>query len=73
MTPRRIVLLLIGFLFAIFVVQNANVVELRFLFWSVQASRALVLLGTFIVGLVSGWTSVLVFRKERPVAKKESP
>jgi len=73
MTPKRIVLLVIGFLFAIFVVQNANVVELRFLFWSVQASRALVLLGTFILGLVSGWMSVLMFRKERPLAKKENP
>jgi uncharacterized integral membrane protein len=33
------------------------VVEVRFLFWSGQASRALVLIGTLILGLVIGWLS----------------
>jgi len=55
MTPKRILILTIGVLFAVFVVQNTQVVELRFLFWSTQASRALVLLGTFILGLIAGW------------------
>ncbi|MFP3869432.1 MAG: lipopolysaccharide assembly protein LapA domain-containing protein [Syntrophobacteria bacterium] len=32
-------------------------VQVRFLFWSAQASRALVLLGTFILGGVVGWVS----------------
>ena len=57
MTLKRIFILGIGIVFAIFVVQNAEVVEVRFLFWSAQASRALVLIGTLILGLVIGWLS----------------
>jgi putative membrane protein len=57
MTLKRIFILGIGLVFAIFVVQNAGVVEVRFLFWSAQASRALVLIGTLILGLVIGWLS----------------
>ena len=57
MTLKRIFILGIGIIFAIFVFQNAQVVEVRFLFWSAQASRALVLIGTLILGLVIGWLS----------------
>jgi uncharacterized integral membrane protein len=63
MTPKRIILVVIGFLFAIFVVQNAEVVELRYLFWSTRASRALVLLGTFALGLTVGWLSSWAIKK----------
>ncbi len=73
MTPKRIVLLVLGFLFAIFVVQNAEVVQLRFLFWSTQASRALVLVGTFVLGLVIGWMSAWLLKKEQPLAKEDIP
>lgn len=55
MTPKRIALLVCALLFVAFVVQNAEVVEVRFLFWSTEASRALVLIGTLIFGLISGW------------------
>jgi putative membrane protein len=55
MTPKRIALLVCIVLFAAFIVQNAQVVEVRFLFWKTEASRALVLLGTLILGLISGW------------------
>ncbi len=57
MTVKRIVFLIIGVLFAAFVFQNAQVVEVRFLFWSGQASRALVLIGTFVLGVFLGWLS----------------
>jgi putative membrane protein len=64
MTPKRILMLVIVLLFATFVVQNANVVEVRFLFWKAQASRALVLLGTFACGLIGGWLTGWLRRKE---------
>ena len=57
MTAKYIALLVIVLLFAIFIVQNAQVVEVRFLFWKAQASRALVLLGTLLLGLIVGWLS----------------
>lgn len=65
MKPKLIALVVIGFLFAAFVLQNAQVVEVRFLFWKAQASRALVLFGTFTLGLIAGWISAWALRKER--------
>ena len=58
MTPKRIALMIIAILFAVFILQNAQVVEVRFLFWRTEASRAIVLLVTFFLGLVSGWLSI---------------
>lgn len=54
-TMKRWVLLAIGLIFAIFVAQNTQVVEVRLLFWKAEASRILVLLGTFVVGVIVGW------------------
>lgn len=57
MTAKYVALLVIVLIFAIFIVQNAQVVEVRFLFWKAQASRSLVLLGTLLLGLIVGWLS----------------
>jgi len=70
MTVKRIVFLVIGSVFAVFVLQNAQVVEVRLFFWTAQASRALVLIGTFILGLFAGWLSGLLLRKERESDEK---
>jgi len=71
MTPKRVVLLVLAFLFAIFVAQNSQAVEVRFLFWGTQASRALVLLGTFALGLVAGLSSAWILKKEQPGGQKK--
>ncbi|OGW77360.1 MAG: hypothetical protein A3J52_02275 [Omnitrophica bacterium RIFCSPHIGHO2_02_FULL_49_9] len=42
-------------LLVVFVVQNYEVVELRFLIWSVQVSRAIVLFLSVLIGIVIGW------------------
>ncbi|NIO03044.1 MAG: DUF1049 domain-containing protein [Proteobacteria bacterium] len=39
----------------VFVIQNTQVVEVRLLIWKVSMSRALMLLGTFLVGMIAGW------------------
>ena len=57
MTLKRIILIIIAILFAVFILQNAQVVQVRFLLWGTEASRAIVLLVTFFLGLVSGWLS----------------
>jgi lipopolysaccharide assembly protein A len=54
-TMKHWIILAVGLLFVIFVVQNTQVVGVRFLFWKAEASRILVLLGTFAVGFVVGW------------------
>ena len=39
----------------IFVVQNTQVVEFRFLVWTISLSRALMLFGALAIGFVAGW------------------
>jgi hypothetical protein len=56
---------MVFFLFAIFVVQNVEVMEVRFLFWHTGASRALVLVSTFGLGLLAGWLMVWLRKSER--------
>ena len=52
---KRIFFIAILVIFAVFILQNTQVLEIRFWFWKTQASRALVLLITFVVGLGIGW------------------
>lgn len=47
-------LVLIG-LAAIFIVQNAEVVELRFMFWKIAMSRALMFVFLLLIGVAVGW------------------
>jgi len=47
------------------------VVEIRFLFWGTEASRAIVLLVTFFLGLVSGWLSG--WKQKKPAEDKPKP
>lgn len=39
----------------VFVAQNYEVVEIRFLFWTFQASRSIVIFLTLLIGIVLGW------------------
>jgi uncharacterized integral membrane protein len=47
----------------IFVFQNTQVVEFRFLVWTFPISRALMLFVTLAVGIIAGW--LLTFPKRR--------
>ncbi len=42
-------------LVAIFVLQNMEVVSVEFLIWRVQASRVIIYLSIFLIGLLVGW------------------
>jgi putative membrane protein len=39
----------------VFVVQNVAIVEIKFLLWSIEMSRALLYFIIFLLGLLSGW------------------
>jgi putative membrane protein len=39
----------------VFAIQNVAVVEIKFLVWSIEMSRALLYFIIFVLGLVSGW------------------
>jgi uncharacterized integral membrane protein len=47
----------------VFVIQNTEVVEFRFLVWTFTISRALMLFGTLAVGIIAGWLLTLPKRK----------
>lgn len=55
----RQIKLVVGFMLALavllFVVQNAQIVRLDFLVWTLSVSRAVVVLATLVIGMVLGW------------------
>jgi uncharacterized integral membrane protein len=52
---KTIVFAILAALILLFVIQNTQVVETRFLVWTISMSRSLLLLGTFIIGVIAGW------------------
>ena len=52
---KTIIFVILAVLILLFVIQNTQVVETRFLVWTISMSRSLLLLGTFIVGVIAGW------------------
>jgi uncharacterized integral membrane protein len=55
MRAWSVVLLVLLALVIVFALQNTQVVEVQFFFWTLSMSRALVLLGTLVIGLFAGW------------------
>ncbi len=52
---KTIIFVILVIVVVLFVLQNTQVVEAQFLFWKASMSRALMLLGTFLVGIIAGW------------------
>jgi uncharacterized integral membrane protein len=63
---KTIVFCILVALVLIFVLQNTQVVEFQLFYWKVSMSRALLLLGNFLIGFVVGWLS----SRLRPKARK---
>jgi uncharacterized integral membrane protein len=55
MNYKLILILILAGLSVIFIVQNVDVIEIRFLFWSIQMSRALLMFFLFAIGIIIGW------------------
>jgi len=52
--PRTIIALVFLSIFAVFVLQNTEVVEISFLFWKMSLSRVILLLGALFIGVLIG-------------------
>jgi putative membrane protein len=52
---KMILILILAILGVVFTAQNVTVVEIRFLFWRLELSRALLILFLLLVGFTSGW------------------
>jgi putative membrane protein len=47
-------LILAGFC-VVFIIQNVAIVEIRFLFWKIEMSRALLIFIVLAIGIIVGW------------------
>lgn len=52
---KLIIIIALLVLAGIFVIQNTEVVELRFLFWTMTMSRALMFIHLLLIGIAIGW------------------
>lgn len=55
MNYKMITVLILSGLVVLFIVQNVTVVEIKFLFWSIQMSRSLLIFILLAIGFVIGW------------------
>ena len=69
MVRNIIFFILIAFV-VVFVTQNTEVVEVKFFFWKVTMSRALMLFATLGIGLIGGWLLSLPKRRNTKTTKK---
>ncbi len=69
---RNIIFICLIGLVVIFVLQNTQVVEVRFLWWTISMSRALMLFGTLVIGLIGGWLLSLPKRSKAHVEKPKN-
>jgi len=57
MNLKLILAFVMAALLVMFTAQNYEVVGLRLLFWKIEMSRAIMILGVLAVGVVLGWLS----------------
>jgi len=55
MNIKLIIGLVIICLVAIFIIQNAAVVEIQVLFWTISMSRVLLMFILLAIGIIAGW------------------
>ena len=63
MNWKIILTLALLLLLVIFTVQNYEVVEIQLLFWAFQTSRAIIIFGMLFLGIIIGWTSFYIWKK----------
>lgn len=56
MNAKLIISLILAGLVVLFIVQNVTVVEVRFLFWTLSMSRALLMFFVLAIGIIVGWS-----------------
>jgi uncharacterized integral membrane protein len=66
MRTKTIIVILFVALIIVFSLQNAVVIDVNFLFWKVSMSRVLIILGSFVIGVLVG---LLVSLKRRISSK----
>jgi putative membrane protein len=55
MNYKLILVLILTGLAVLFIIQNVAIVEIQFLFWSIQMSRSLLIFLLLAIGIIIGW------------------
>ena len=66
MKLKTILALVFAIVIVVFSLQNAEVTDVKFLFWKLSMSRVLIILGSFGVGVIVG---ILVSMKRKIIRK----
>ena len=69
---RNIIFICLIGLVVIFVLQNTQVVDVQLFFWTISMSRALMLFGTLVIGLIGGWLLTLPKRSKGRIEKRKN-
>lgn len=69
--PLLILVILLSIVVALFAVQNAVSVSLSFIFWSFSASLVLVILGSFLIGLLVATCFMLAMKAKHYLQDKK--
>ena len=70
---KAIILVILALLGMIIVLQNTETVETRLLFWSISMPRAVLLLGTSLIGFAAGIVASLFLGKEERQKEHSEP
>lgn len=69
MKTKTILILIFAAIIVIFSLQNAEITDVKFLFWKLSISRVLVILGSFVIGILLG---ILISQKRKVTNKKSN-
>lgn len=65
MNYKMVIILILVFLAVLFIIQNVALVEVQFLFWSIQMSRSLLMFLLVAIGIIIGWFLHSFFKHRR--------
>ena len=73
MNLKFVLLIILAGIVVIFITQNVAVVEVRFLFWNISMSRALLIFFLLIIGATLGWFlhSYVAYRKSKDEPERD--
>ena len=70
---KFIIGIIFGALVILFMVQNVQVVDIKFIAWTVSISRALMILIVFVIGILLGWVvRSMGYRKKKRAEEKQT-
>ncbi|WP_036841140.1 lipopolysaccharide assembly protein LapA domain-containing protein [Polaribacter sp. Hel_I_88] len=68
MKTKTILILIFAAIIVVFSLQNAEITDVKFLFWKLSISKVLIILGSFAIGVLLG---ILISQKRKITNNKE--